>query len=33
MILDNEFFRNVFHKDLLALDCKRCHGPGARPSR
>jgi hypothetical protein len=27
MILDNEFFRNVFHKDLLALDCKRCHGP------
>jgi len=26
MILDNEFFRNVFHSDL-ALDCKRCHGP------
>jgi len=26
MILDNEFFRNVFHSDLL-LDCKRCHGP------
>ena len=26
MILDTEFFRNVFHSDLL-LDCKRCHGP------
>jgi hypothetical protein len=30
MILDNEFFRNVFHSDLL-LDCKRCHGPN-RPA-
>jgi len=32
MILDNDFFRNVFHSDLTALDCKRCHlapgGPG-----
>jgi hypothetical protein len=27
MILDREFFRFVFHKDLLPLDCKRCHGP------
>ncbi len=27
MILDREFFRYVYHKDLLALDCKRCHGP------
>ena len=27
MILDNEFFKFTFHKDLLALDCKRCHGP------
>ena len=25
MILDNDFFRNVFHSDLV-LDCKRCHG-------
>ena len=25
MILDNDFFRNVFHSDLTALDCKRCH--------
>jgi hypothetical protein len=24
MILDNDFFRNVFHSDLL-IDCKRCH--------
>ena len=30
MILDNDFFRNVFHSDLTALDCKRCHlAPGA----
>lgn len=27
MILDNEFFKFTFHKDLLELDCKRCHGP------
>lgn len=27
MLLDNEFFKFTFHKDLLALDCKRCHGP------
>jgi len=27
MILDNEFFRNVFHSDL-PLDCKRCHLAG-----
>jgi hypothetical protein len=27
MILDREFFRFTFHKDLLPLDCKRCHGP------
>jgi hypothetical protein len=27
MILDNDFFREVFHSDLTALDCKRCHGP------
>jgi len=27
MILDREFFRYVYHKDLLALDCKPCHGP------
>jgi hypothetical protein len=26
MLLDNDFFRNVFHSDL-PLDCKRCHGP------
>lgn len=24
MILDNEFFRNVFHSDL-PIDCRRCH--------
>jgi hypothetical protein len=24
MILDNDFFRNVFHSDL-PIDCKRCH--------
>jgi hypothetical protein len=27
MILDNEFFKYTYHKDLLELDCKRCHGP------
>ena len=27
MILDREFFRFTYHKDLLPLDCKRCHGP------
>lgn len=27
MILDHEFFKFTFHKDLLPLDCKRCHGP------
>jgi hypothetical protein len=31
MILDNEFFKFTYHKDLLALDCKRCHGPDAAP--
>ena len=30
MILDQEFFRYTFHKDLLPLDCKRCHGPAGR---
>ena len=25
MILDNDFFRNVFHSDLTALQCTRCH--------
>jgi hypothetical protein len=30
MILDREFFRFMFHKDLLPLDCKRCHGPAGR---
>ena len=29
MLLDNEFFKYTYHKDLLALDCKRCHGPEA----
>ena len=29
MILDNEFFKYTYHKDLLELDCKRCHGPRA----
>jgi len=29
MLLDNEFFRYTYHKDLLELDCKRCHGPEA----
>ena len=33
MILDNEFFKFTFHKDLLALDCKRCHGPEVSPAR
>jgi len=33
MLLDNDFFRNVFHSDLTALECKRCHlRPGAMPS-
>jgi hypothetical protein len=27
MLLDHEFFKFTFHKDLLPLDCKRCHGP------
>ena len=27
MILDHDFFKFTFHKDLLELDCKRCHGP------
>jgi len=27
MLLDNEFFKYTYHKDLLDLDCKRCHGP------
>jgi hypothetical protein len=25
MILDNDFFRNVFHSDLVGLQCTRCH--------
>jgi hypothetical protein len=25
MIQDNDFFRNVFHSDLTALQCTRCH--------
>ena len=25
MLLDNDFFRNVFHSDLTALECTRCH--------
>ena len=33
MILDQEFFRYTFHKDLLPLDCKRCHGPAGRGLR
>lgn len=32
MLLDNGFFKYTYHKDLLELDCKRCHGPGARPA-
>ena len=31
MILDNEFFKYTYHKDLLALECKRCHGPSEGP--
>ena len=31
MVLDHDFFKFTFHKDLLALECKRCHGPGSRP--
>ena len=27
MMQDREFFKFTFHKDLLPLDCKRCHGP------
>jgi hypothetical protein len=27
MLLDNEFFKYTYHKDLLDLDCKRCNGP------
>jgi len=30
MLLDNEFFKYTYHKDLLDLDCKRCHGPAVR---
>jgi hypothetical protein len=26
-VLDHDFFKFTFHKDL-PLDCKRCHGPG-----
>jgi hypothetical protein len=26
-LLDHDFFKYTFHKDLVALDCKRCHGP------
>jgi hypothetical protein len=32
MIGDDEFFRNVFHSDLTALECTRCHLAG-RPAR
>ncbi len=32
MLLDNEFFKYTYHKDLLALECKRCHGPAGRPN-
>jgi hypothetical protein len=28
MIGDDEFFRNVFHSDLTALECTRCHLAG-----
>lgn len=31
MVLDHDFFKFTYHKDLLALDCKRCHGPGPAP--
>lgn len=27
MIQDHDFYKFTFHKDLLPLDCKRCHGP------
>ncbi len=30
MVLDREFFKFTYHKDLTALDCKRCHGPSGR---
>ena len=30
MIQDNDFFRNVFHSDLAALPCTRCHLAGVR---
>jgi len=30
MLLDNEFFKYTYHKDLLDLDCKRCHGPSGK---
>lgn len=33
MIMDKEFFKFTFHKDLTALDCKRCHGPAGRAAR
>ena len=33
MFLDNEFFKYTYHKDLLELDCKRCHGPRGADSR
>ena len=32
MLLDNEFFKYTYHKDLLELDCKRCHGPTGGPA-
>lgn len=32
MIGDDDFFRNVFHSDLTALECTRCHFAG-RPAR
>ncbi len=32
MIGDDDFFRNVFHSDLTALECTRCHLAG-RPER
>ena len=31
-VLDHDFFKFTFHKDLLALECKRCHGPGRQKS-
>ena len=33
MLLDNEFFKYTYHKDLLELDCKRCHEPRGTDSR